>query len=236
MTTEILIPTLPERYYDKTHRGWCYPGWVFLHSIADAFPYNPTPDDRKWAEIFFTQALPRLLPCSIYSAHLTDEVAKNPIDTSTGVALSKWLTLIHNKVSLRLGQTELPYEQAQKEQEWNRSVNWSEIVKDLKSDCHKLCKFPDHPHLKSQCSTPEKGEEFRRLNIDPRSGEVGLSLKPHKGLLFLGALILLILLICAVGFWVLLYKYLYRKDYGSINHHGGSSYRRPKYQRRIDYI
>lgn len=125
-----------EKYHDPKNKGWGFTGWVFLHSIADSFPENPTPDDRKYVELFFTQCLPRLLPCSYCNAHLAEQVVKNTIDTSSGNNLSNWLYSLHNDVRSRMGHPTLSMQDCQKEQELFRSINWTEVVKDLKNACN----------------------------------------------------------------------------------------------------
>jgi hypothetical protein len=194
--------TLPQRYYDPKHKGWGHAGWVFLHSIADSFPENPSLEERRHVEVFFTQCLPRLLPCSFCNAHLSEEVLKNAIDSSSGKNLSYWLYRIHNNVRKRTGEPEFTMEQCQKEQEWNRSINWAEVVKDLKFDCNKLCHHATAANTagasasaSEACATPEKNYDFRRVTLPDFLKIVGLAHKKYNLVLLVVSLIALFFLI-----------------------------------------
>lgn len=139
--------TLPERYYDPKHMGWGYTGWIFLHAIADSFSDQPSADERKAVELMFNYCLPKLLPCSLCSAHLLSEVSGQGtdgtngerIDSSSGEKLSKWLYRLHNKVNVRTGKKELSMEECQREQEFQRSVKWEVMFADFKLQFDKLC-------------------------------------------------------------------------------------------------
>lgn len=196
--------TLPRKYLDPKHRGWSSPGWIFLHSIADSFPSDPSNEDRKWVELLFNGCLPRLLPCSNCNSHLSKLVKNIPIDSSSGEKLSKWLITIHNMVRESTGSTTLTYEEAQKEQEFLRSIKWGAVINDLKTNCNLLCEMNNH--VAGACTTPEKHTDFRRIN----SADVTRIKEKYNYIILFVSLLALIFLISTVVLYVR-FKPLYKR-------------------------
>jgi hypothetical protein len=128
--------SLPARYYDKNKRGWCFPGWVFLHAIADSFPLKPSLERQNAAREFFTRELPLLLPCDPCGKHTAEEIIRNNIDVSSGPNLSIWLYKFHNAERARRGMPPFTMEQCKIDQEFYRSINWAALMEDLEAACN----------------------------------------------------------------------------------------------------
>jgi hypothetical protein len=90
---------------------WGPNAWKFLHTVTFAYPPNPSIDQQRAADSFFSSLAP-LLPCSECQTHYTSELATHPPDTRSGATLSAWLVDLHNRVNTRLGKPQYSYEQA----------------------------------------------------------------------------------------------------------------------------
>ena len=79
---------------------WGPKAWFFLESIAMAYPTEPTYDQKKAAENFFS-ALSFMLPCEKCRDNFKSHIVKYPLnDTvlSSRDNLYKWIVDIHNSV------------------------------------------------------------------------------------------------------------------------------------------
>jgi hypothetical protein len=130
--------SIPQCYYDPKHSGWCYQIWGGLHSIADSFPLNPSFEKKEYARNLF-YSISQLLPCEKCQIHMTLYLQKNPLNLNSGPEFSKWMYDFHNDVRFRTGEKILTDQEAQEAQEWIRSIKWSIVEKDLKTDCSRLC-------------------------------------------------------------------------------------------------
>lgn len=77
--------------------------WKTMHSIAFNYSHNPnhpSPEEEKAAKNFF-QSLTQLLPCEACRTHYESYVSKNPPDTSSREALTKWVYDLHSDVNRR---------------------------------------------------------------------------------------------------------------------------------------
>ena len=88
-------------------RVWGPAGWLFLHSIAQNYPWKPT-EDQQVEYLFFFKLVGNVLPCRYcresYQNFINEEDTQLNINTmKSRVSLVKWLFLIHNKVNKKLG-------------------------------------------------------------------------------------------------------------------------------------
>jgi hypothetical protein len=75
---------------------WGPSGWKLLHTIA----FSELKDKTHIKEFF--ELIPFVLPCKFCRASLTEYMDEDPVDVSSGDALSRWLWRIHNKVNDKL--------------------------------------------------------------------------------------------------------------------------------------
>ncbi len=82
---------------------WGPHAWEFLHSVAHAYPINPTLKNKNMYKQFYT-SLQYVLPCAgckkSYKNFNIDESALKNRDT-----LTKWVYDLHEKVNHKLGKT-----------------------------------------------------------------------------------------------------------------------------------
>jgi hypothetical protein len=93
-------------------RAWGPPGWMFLHCIAQNYPQEPTPKQKKKYQEFF-KLVGDVLPCR-YCRESYQQFIKEPSTTlsrtvmKNRTSLSRWLYDIHNKVNKKLEVKEIP--------------------------------------------------------------------------------------------------------------------------------
>jgi len=118
------------RYWDKNEKGWCLPTWIFLHSVADAYPDEPNEHDKKLMRQLF-ESVSFSLPCDTCNQHFQQELIEHPIEDENREALTQWLFKLHNRVNVRLGKPSLTLEEATAQQKQFRHVSWSKVIKDV---------------------------------------------------------------------------------------------------------
>ena len=126
-------------------RVWGPAGWLFLHSIAQNYPWKPTPEQQNNYLIFFKQ-VGNVLPCR-YCRESYQKFAKSlSIETMKDrKSIVTWLYLIHQKVNKKLG------------------IN----------DCYSLKQLWDkYESFRSKCtkSEPEKKVKPKKGCLDPMKG------------------------------------------------------------------
>jgi len=121
-------------------RVWGPAGWIFLHSIAQNYAENPTPEQKENYLNFF-RLVGDVLPCkycrdsykefiSEPDTFLSEEVMKNR------KTFTKWLYLIHNKVNYKLDVTGVPsFKQVTEKYESFRSKCTKSVPKVIKKGC-----------------------------------------------------------------------------------------------------
>ena len=123
-------------------RVWGPAGWLFLHSIAQNYPWEPT-EDQKVNYLFFFKLTGNVLPCR-YCRESYEKFINEP-DTELNINVMKsrvtlvnWLYLIHNKVNKKLGISNVP----PLKEVWNKyesfrskCIKSPEIVKKVKTGC-----------------------------------------------------------------------------------------------------
>ena len=122
--------SVPERYYDKNEKGWCFGHWTTSHAEVEQFPDNPTDLDKESIRAYF-QGKARFTPCRLCGAHFYQIMQKNPITCNSKEELKKWLIDAHNEVNKTCGHKLLDDQAALSTQKWNRSVKWSLVAQDL---------------------------------------------------------------------------------------------------------
>jgi len=129
-------------------RVWGPAGWIFLHSIAQNYPWNPT-DEQKLNYYTFFKTTGNVLPCRYcresYQKFIEEPGTKLSMNTmKSRKTLFIWLFRIHNKVNKKL---EIKGTPTPKEV-WNK-------YESFRSKCHK---------------SPEKIEKLKKGCTDPMRG------------------------------------------------------------------
>ena len=93
-------------------RVWGPTGWLFLHSIAQNYPWKPTSEQMTHYLGFF-KLVGDVLPCRYcresYQKFINEPDTKLEMNTmKSRVSLVKWLYLIHNKINKKLGIEDVP--------------------------------------------------------------------------------------------------------------------------------
>ena len=81
---------------------WGPSAWEFLHSIAFAYPENPTQEDKTAANNFI-HSFACMLPCSVCKDHFKSNIKVLPVDVSTREKFFDWTVQLHNLVNKQLG-------------------------------------------------------------------------------------------------------------------------------------
>jgi hypothetical protein len=129
-------------------RSWGPPGWLFLHTIAQNYPWNPDKRKKKYYFDFFKRT-GDVLPCR-YCRESYQQFIKEPSTRLTlrvlknRETLSRWLYDIHNKVNKKLEVTDIP----PFEEVWNK-------YESLRSKCTKSPTIQEK--VKKGCLDPLKG-------------------------------------------------------------------------------
>jgi len=82
--------------------------WLTIHTVALAYPKEPSYSDKKSAKEFF-ESLQFLLPCPVCREHLKDHLRKKPLTPHLDRRddLFKWTVDLHNEVNKSLNKPEL---------------------------------------------------------------------------------------------------------------------------------
>jgi len=123
----------PDRYADPKGKGWSTPGWIFLHSLANGFPENPTELDKKYMLDIF-QGLSFSMECEDCNAHLREDLKAFPPNVESKLAFQQYLNDLHNRVNVRNGKRAFTLTESQEIQQRLRHINWQQVFE----DCHLL--------------------------------------------------------------------------------------------------
>ena len=148
-------------------RVWGPAGWLFLHSIAQNYPWNPT-EEQKVEYLFFFKLIGNVLPCRYCRESYQDFIEQpdsqlNITVMKSRLTLVKWLYLVHNKVNKKLNISDSPT----LKQVWDKYESFRskctkspEIVEKIKTGCldplngyRKICKI-------SVVDVDSEGNEF----------------------------------------------------------------------------
>jgi len=143
-------------------------GWIFLHSIAQNYPWKPT-EEQKYSYYSFFNLVGNVLPCR-YCRESYQKFIREP-DTELTMksmesrkSLFLWLYKIHNKVNKKLDVKGVPT----KEQVWEK-------YESFRAKCHKSPEKIDKP--KKGCFDPMKGYRkkcvIRIVDVDENGNEFG---------------------------------------------------------------
>ena len=91
-------------------RVWGPAGWLFLHAIAQNYPWEPTLQ-KKEEYLQFFKLVGSVLPCRYCRESYQDFIKKNELNESVmknRKTLTTWLYNIHNQVNKKLGITSVP--------------------------------------------------------------------------------------------------------------------------------
>ena len=129
-------------------RVWGPAGWIFLHSIAQNYPWDPT-DEQKLNYYTFFKTTGNVLPCRYcresYQKFIEEPGTKLSMDTMKNrKTLFIWLYRVHNKINKKLEIKGVPTAK----EVWNK-------YESFRSKCHK---------------TPEKVEKLKKGCTDPMRG------------------------------------------------------------------
>jgi hypothetical protein len=142
-------------------RVWGPAGWIFLHSIAQNYPWEPTAEKKEYYKLFF-RLIGEVLPCRYcresyqhfikeQGTCLDDSVLK---DRKT---LTTWLYKIHNKVNKKLGYKFIPT----LKETWDKYESY-------RSKCTKSPEILEK--IQKGCLDPLKGYRkkciFKVINVD----------------------------------------------------------------------
>jgi hypothetical protein len=116
---------------------WGKHGWHFIHSIALAYPDEPTEEQINKYMAFFN-SLHEVLPCPICGYHFKENMAVVPIRLSNKTELFNWTVDMHNEVNKQNGKKVLTYEEALNEILKNSETNYYNLIH--KSNAYLLLK------------------------------------------------------------------------------------------------
>ena len=87
---------------------WGPHAWEFIHSVAYAYPTDPTNEDKKHYKEFFI-TLQYVLPCvgckKSYGEFIADELILGDENLKDRSSLTLWVFNLHQRVNKKLGKT-----------------------------------------------------------------------------------------------------------------------------------
>jgi hypothetical protein len=153
-------------------RTWGPAGWMFLHSIAQNYPWKPT-DEQMLNYYTFFKSVGNVLPCRYcresYQKYIKQKGTCLTMDTmKSRKTLFLWLYNIHNKINKKLDVKNHPT----KKEVWDK-------YESFRAKCHKSPEKYEKP--KKGCHDPMRG--FRKkcviniVDIDENGNEFGKQTK-----------------------------------------------------------
>lgn len=94
---------------------WGPPLWKLMRRFTFEYSANPTPEERRVAERFFTVDVFPHMYCDSCQMHWRQLMQKHPPDTRSAETLTHWFVDRKNDVNERLGQPVMKYEDVVKE-------------------------------------------------------------------------------------------------------------------------
>lgn len=87
--------------------------WRMFHYVTLTYPINPTDENKKTIKNFFTEIVPKILPCPLCRNHFKENLIMNPLTDNIleyKLKLVLWLFKMHNYVNKQLGKNEISIE------------------------------------------------------------------------------------------------------------------------------
>jgi len=153
-------------------RVWGPAGWIFLHSIAQNYPWEPTAEKKESYKLFFS-LIGDILPCRYcresYKHFIIEKgTCLNDSVLESRKTLTNWLYKIHNKVNKKLGYKNTPTEQ----KVWDTYESY-------RSKCTKSPEVLEK--IEKGCLDPMKGFRkkciFKIVNAEPNFGKSKVKVK-----------------------------------------------------------
>lgn len=94
--------------------------WNLLHSMVAWYPEKPSEKDRFHMNQFF-ESFARFYPCPWCAKDFQENLQKQPVQTSSRVALCQWLCEQHNMVNEKLGKPLFPCDMKSLDERWRKS-------------------------------------------------------------------------------------------------------------------
>jgi hypothetical protein len=148
-------------------RVWGPAGWLFLHSIAQNYPWEPTAEKKESYKLFF-RLVGDVLPCRYCRDSYNDFIKGQGTCLDDSVmesrkTLTEWLYKIHNKVNKKLGYSGTP--------------TFKEVWDKYESYRSKCKKSPEiHEKVQKGCLDPLKGYRkkcvFKIVDVDSNGNPV----------------------------------------------------------------
>ena len=149
-------------------RVWGPAGWLFLHSVAQNYPWKPTDEQKKNYLNFFT-VIGKVLPCRYCRESYVEYIKNLNISTmESRLTLTKWLYDIHNKVNDKLDVSSKPCF----DEVWQKYESFrSKCTKSTEKQNKKGCVVPMDGGYKKQCKITissfgaEKNKQVKLVSI-----------------------------------------------------------------------
>ena len=81
---------------------WGPHAWEFLHSVAFAYPEDPTTQDKKSVKNF-AESFACILPCSVCKDNFKTHIKSHPLKVNSRREFFDWTVGLHNLVNRHLG-------------------------------------------------------------------------------------------------------------------------------------
>jgi hypothetical protein len=142
-------------------RVWGPAGWIFLHSIAQNYPWEPSAEKKENYKLFF-RLIGEVLPCRYCRESYQHFIKEQGTCLDDSVlqdrkTLTEWLYKIHNKVNKKLGEKNIPTFK----ETWNKYESY-------RSKCTKSPEIREK--IQKGCLDPLKGYRkkciFKVINVD----------------------------------------------------------------------
>lgn len=90
-------------FYDvsQTRATMGHHAWIFLHSIAAAYPDEPTDQDKEGLKELFS-SIGKIFPCQECKGHFNNMIAENPLVDTNKKEVIYYFCKLHNLVNVRL--------------------------------------------------------------------------------------------------------------------------------------
>lgn len=100
-------------FYDiaQTRATMGHHAWLYIHSVAAAYPDEPTEEDKSGL-LDLVNSIEKIFPCEECKGHFKDMIAQNPLVDSSKKDVIYYFCGLHNKVNIRLEKREFDCDEA----------------------------------------------------------------------------------------------------------------------------